>query len=165
MEMIVRHGKDNQYGYVENFSIYAFGDTGNISMTIGVEIVDGKCQLKEPYVFRGGMFIPLSQIEEEMGIEKYIKAKKPFYCLLKGGFIVSLKIGTNFVTKEFIPDKSQYTIHVVSATKDVNEKESKLILNTVMEVPEVLDKSILKLMEDIAPFGRDREAFLRSRLK
>ena len=165
MEMIVRRSKDNQYGYVESYSIYAFGATGSVSMTIGMEIVDDNCQLKEPYVLRAGTYIPLSQIDTEMGIDKYIKAKKPFYCLLKGGFIVSLKIGTNFETKEFIPEKSQYTIHVVSATRDVNEKESVLILNTIMEVPDILDKSIMKLMGDIAPFGRDREAFLRSRLR
>lgn len=162
--MIVRKSENNEYGFVESYSIYAFGDTGSINMTIGIEGVDSTCKIKSPYVLRGGLFVPLSQIEEEMGIEKYIKAKKPFYCMLKGGFIATLKIGTNFETKEFLPEKSSYTVYMVSAVKEVNERESALMLTTIMEIPEVLDKSLMELMESIAPYGRDRESFLRSRL-
>lgn len=162
MELVIRKSNNNEWGFVEVYSPYRYTDSGNISITVGI---DREGKLKEPYVLRGGSFIPLSEIDKEMGISKYIKAKKPFYCMLKDGFIVTLKISLNFLTGELELDKSSYLVYMVSGTVAVNDREGRLKLTRILEVPESIDTLVNGIMGEIAALKGDREAFLRMRFR
>lgn len=94
MELKVRNSKDNEWGFVEGFKVWRWDNKGYVEAVVGVT-VDGN--FTKPYVRRGGDFIPLSEIEESIGIDKYIKAKKPFYSLLKDCFVVRVRVGMNFL--------------------------------------------------------------------
>lgn len=127
MQLRLRESQDNQLGFVETYKIYRYGENGSVSIKVSLDI-EGENSLGKPsapYVFRGNSFIPLSQIEEEMGIEKYLKAKKPFYSLVHNGksgiLVLSAKIYINAETGEYDPDKSSFKIYIlnkVSPTSD-----------------------------------------------
>lgn len=160
MELVIRRSNDNDWGFVESFNHYRYGSTGTITVTVGI---NGKGKIKEPYVLRNGEFIPLKQIDEEMGIVKYIKAKKPFYCLLKDGFIVTMKVGIDFNTGEFIESTSDYVVYMADSSKAVNDREGKLHLTRILEVPSAVEEIVKSLMIEIAAQKGSREDFLRSR--
>lgn len=164
MVLQVKKDSDNEWGFVENFSLYKYGDTGNITIT-GVVTPEGK--LSTPYVLRGNTYIPLKTIEEEMGIEKYIKAKKPFYSRLSDGFIVQIKAGVNFDTGEFLEDKTSYVVYRVLRRKEStsgNANSCELELGRILEVTSELKELMLKLAKEVVLCKGDRELYLRSRL-
>lgn len=167
MELVVRRGDQGKFGFVETFNRYRYIKNGNISMTLGIEKTENGqgFKLVQPYVWRAGSFVPLSQINEEMGIIKYIKAKKPFYSVLnKGGYIVSLKVGLDYTTGDYLKDKSSYVIYSVRTTITLNDRDDLLKLVSVPNVPELVDTNMHALMADIAKSKGDRETFLKSRL-
>lgn len=162
MDVTIRKSKDDVWGYVESFSAYQTIDTGNIKVVVTIT-PDG--ELAEPYVLRDEQFIPLKQIDEEMGIEKYIKAKKPFYCKISDGFIAFIKAGVNYTEEEFIKDKSSFVIYQ-SAGKDL-ESPSKgtLHLKRVLDIPKELEDLMYHIAEQVSTCYGDREKFLRDRLR
>ena len=167
MELIVRRGDTGKFGFVETFGRYRYLNCGSISMTIGIEHdEDGQSfKLVAPHVWRAGAFVPLAQIEEEMGISKYVRAKKPFYSVLeKGGYIVTLKVGVDYLTGTYLKDKSSYVIYTIRDVIKANDRDDMLKLVSILNVPEVVDKNIHSLMEKIASTKGDREAFLKSRI-
>ena len=106
MKIQLRSDKHNRLGFVEKYNHYFYEDRR--VTVLGLADVGG--YFSEPYVLRGDEFIPASQIEEEMGLEKYLKAKKPFYSVIGTGNIVvlakiSMTLGDN---KVYIPEKSTY---------------------------------------------------------
>ena len=167
MELVVRRGEQDKFGFSETFNRYRYIKNGNISMTIGIESVESGqgFRLVKPYVWRAGSFIPLSQIDEEMGIHKYIGAKKPFYSVLgKGGYIVTLKVGLDYTTGDYLKDKSSYVIYTIRDIVKVDGEKDLLKLVSIPNVPEVVDANMHSLMAGIALSKGDREAFLRSRM-
>lgn len=160
MKLTIRKSKDDKWGFVETYSSYSYLLKGSITVTVGVT-VDGT--LTKPYVLRGEEFIPLSQIEEEMGIEKYIKAKKPFYSLLSDGFIVQLKVGLDFRTGEYLPDKSCYTVYKVTDKKVISPIECELSLVRILDTTDKLNELMENLGKEIASYKGDRATFLRAR--
>lgn len=161
MDLTIRRG-GNMWGFVEGFKPYRFGDTGSITVTVGVT---DKGEFTKPYFLRGGVFSPLSDLEKEgeVGLSAYMKAKKPIYSLLSDGFIITLKCYLDYTKGEFIKEKSKYDIYSIVKTTAVNANESKISTVRVMEIPEELDKLAISLMEKVLQTGTDREAFLRSR--
>lgn len=161
MKVTIRKSKDDKWGFVETYSVYSYLNKGSVTVTVGVT-VDGT--LTKPYVLRGEEFIPLSQIDEEMGIEKYIKAKKPFYSLLSDGFIAQLKVGVDFLTGEYLPDKSCYTIYKIANKKVVSSVECELSLVRLLDTTDKLNDLMISLSNEIATYKKDKELFLRKRL-
>lgn len=161
MDLTIRMSKDNKWCCVESFNVYRYLDTGSISVTVGIS-PEGK--MVSPYVLRDEMFIPLKVIDEEMGIDKYIKAKKPFYSALAEGFIVSIKAGVNFVTGELIPEKTTYSVYSISSRGEVVSNTSTLKLKRVLEIPDSVNDLMMKIAGEIASCKGNREVFLRNRL-
>ena len=152
-------------GFVETFKPYVYNN-GVIHIK-ALANVDG--YLPEPMVSRGGVFVPASQIDEEMGIAKYIKAKKPFYSILGTGDIVAdLKVAYDLKTKLYIPAKSDLKLYGFVKNSLVYDSDSKSDLWTVQlrrftTSSEKLDEWLSSIANTIAQMGNDREAFLKSR--
>lgn len=153
------------FAFVEKYKPYRYTH-GSIKLLM---LVDAGVGMVEPVVFRGNSFIPISQIEKEMGIDKYIKAKKPFYSMLgNGNLIVNMNVAFDLSTGEFIKDKTYYQAYtIVKDSLRFNKGKDAWSVNTRMlrsSSPE-LDSWFEKLSEDIAKTGFDREKFLKSRIK
>lgn len=161
MEVVIRSSKNGQWAFVEGYSIYRYGSTGSITVTLGISY-DGK--MVKPYVYRGEEFVPLSQIEKEMGIEKYIKAKKPFYSKLADGVIATLRVGVNFATGEYLPDKSYYKVYDIRSWNAADYRGT-LQLSRIVDVPEPVDKLLKRISESIATCKDSRLEFLKMRIK
>lgn len=161
MEVVIRKSSDNDWGFVEEFNVYRYLECGSITVTLEID-VNGR--MVSPYVLRGGEFVPISVIEEEMGIEKYINAKKPFYSKLGEGFIVKIKAGLNYVTGEFLPEKSTYIIYEAKGKSDMQPTQGKLQLSRVLEIPETLHNLMLEVSKQVVACQGDKAEFLRSRI-
>ena len=162
MKITLRCDDDNHLGFVEGYSHY-FYDERRVT-ALGLATVGG--YFSEPYVFRGGKFIPAAQIEEEMGIEKYLKAKKPIYSLIgTGNVIVQAKISMSMQDNSYIPEKSSYTLYFLDKNslvpKGVGEWSANLKRLTTMN--DTLQSWLHKLGEAFVKNGNDRGLFLRSR--
>lgn len=155
----VRCSKDNMWGFPETFKKYSYEGVGYVEI-VGVVTPEGK--LSEPFVFRGGEFIPASQIDSEMGIEKYIKAKKPFYSRLNDGFIVTIRAGADFTKKEFLPERTSYTVYRIEMVNGDNSN-AQIRLVSILEVPGQVCEMLMNLAMEVAGCWGDRAAYLRSR--
>lgn len=162
MDVKIRKSKDNVWGFVESFSSYQTVSTGNIKVVCAIT-PEGK--LAEPYVFRDEQFIPLKQIDEEMGIEKYIKAKKPFYSNLSDGFIAFIKAGVDYVEEEFLPEKTDFVIYQVAGKELESPVKGVLHLKRVLDIPENLKVLMMNLAKEVSECYGDREVFLRRRMR
>lgn len=160
MEVTIRRDKENTWGFVESFSIYGYKGKGAITVTA---VVTPEGDLASPYVLRGNLFIPLSQIDEEMGIEKYIKAKKPIYSRLQDGFLVKIRAGYDFETRQFLLDSSQYSVYSI-LEKSIQDNEGTLKLSPILEIPEKLDTLMKNLAEQVSKCGGIRYNYLKNRL-
>lgn len=162
MDVTIRKSKDNEWGFVESFSMYQTIHTGNIKVVVSIT---PEGEIAEPFVLRDEQFIPLSQIDEEMGIDKYIKAKKPFYCKLSDGFIAFIKAGVNYTEKEFLKDKSDFIIYKVASKDLETQSKGTLHLKRVLDIPKNLEGLMYHLAEEVSKCNGDREEFLRSRIR
>ena len=79
-----RKSKNNEWGLLEKYEAYRHFDKGYIKATTAVTVEKA---LAPCYAYRGEEFIPISQIDDEVGLDKYIKAKKPFYFKAKEGIL------------------------------------------------------------------------------
>ena len=165
MKIVIRKSKDNQWGFVETFDYYRYGSTGSISVTVGIT-PDGK--FAKSYIYRGEDFVLSEEIEKEMGIEKYIKAKKPFYSRLSDGFVATVKAGVNFDKGELILEKSDYVVYSISGMNGierVSQRECSLQLIRLLEIPDQVDvlmkELIVQLASCVEPGLRDK-AVIRS---
>lgn len=161
MDVTIRMDKNGVWGFVESFSKYQTIDTGNIKVVVGVT---PQGELATPYIYREEQFIPLKQVDEEMGIIKYIKAKKPFYCNLSEGFIAFIKAGVNYTEKKFLPETTDFIIYSVAGKEFESPTKGILHLKRVLDVPENLKTLMMKLAEEVSKCYGDREAFLKSRI-
>lgn len=159
MELVIRKG-EHGWGFVEKYNYYSGGGRVRIDAVVGVS-PEGK--LVKPYVYRGKDFIPASQIDEEMGLNKYIAAKKPFYSMLSDGFIASIGASYDVATGKFVPEKSRFSIYTVDAWQVSTINEGTLNVRSVIDIPKEVEELIVKIQEEIVKYGCDRELFLKSR--
>lgn len=154
-----RRSKSNVWGFLEKFESYRHYDKGYVKALAAVTM-EGK--LTPVYVFRGGEFVPLKDIDGEMGLEKYIKAKKPFYSKVKEGYVVQLKARVDYVNRVYIPEESTFEVYVINgAPSNLSDGlPFKKVLNVPKEFEQVVKEPLRLLGES---FG-DREVFLKSRL-
>jgi hypothetical protein len=159
MKLTVRRSSDNEWGFVETYKKNIYFNTDSINVVTGV----GKdAKMKEPFALRGGNFVPLSQINQEMPLEQYMRAKKPVYCKIKDGFIVSMKVVINSHTGEYVKESSDATIYTVNRSSVLNGDCGEVSLVSVLEVPEEVKNLINGFMEEIAK-SDNRVDFLKSR--
>lgn len=162
MILNIRKSKDNVWGFPETFKKYSYDGIGYVEVN-AVVTTDG--ELSAPYVYRAEQFIPASKIDEEMGIEKYIKAKKPFYSLLNDGFVVTIRAGVDFINKKHLPEKTSYSVYNISklSSKDINSGSIQLV--GILELPENVKSLLDKLSVQVAECNGNRVAYLKSRFR
>lgn len=157
----VRKGDTTGWGMVETFQVYRYGNHGTVTIT-GLVGADGK--LTESYVFRGGEFIPASQIDEEMGIEKYIKAKKPFYMKLSEGFPVRVKASIDYTTGECVIDKSSCEVFQVSG-REMSLNYGSVKLTRLLNIPDKMNVLMENVIKEVANCKGNRVAYIKSRFR
>lgn len=162
MILKVRQSEENEWGYVESFEVYSYKGEGFISVITGISVTEDGVGLTQPYIMRGNQFIPLDVIDEEMGIDKYIKSKKPFYSKIEDGFVVKLKVRCIFDTGEYIPEKSVLDVYT-PACEEMGIRNGELFLRKILNTSEEFKSLLSSLAEDVAKCRGDREVFLRSR--
>lgn len=170
MDVLVRREstENGRWGFKESFHVYRYGGKGYIQVTC-VVTPDG--ELSKPYILRRGKYVEAEVIEKEMGVSKYLKAKKPFYSLLTNGFIADIQAGYNFDEKIFLPEETRYSVYTASYIKpisnevfhDMIDDMNVLSLKRVYEVNDSLDKLMFSLAEKVVETEGNREAFIKSR--
>lgn len=160
MNVKIKKDKNNDWGMVESFQVYRYDSHGTITATV---IVGVNGEIVKPYCFRKEEFIPASQIEEEMGIEKYIAAKKPFYSKVSEGFPVKIVAYIDFITGEIDRKKSYCDMFTVASTK-VAVNSGSMCLSRILNMTESLERLCDGLIENVASCRGNREKFLKSRL-
>lgn len=163
MKVTLRSDRNNKLGFVEKYSHYFYEDR---RVTV-LCMADVGGYFSEPYVLRGDEFIPAAQIEEEMGLEKYLKAKKPFYSVIgTGNIVVSAKIAMTLgENKTYIPEKSVYGLYFLdkNSLKPLGSGEWEANLKKVSATNEQLEAWFHELGRKFVECGNDRGVFLRSR--
>lgn len=170
MQLRLRVDQDGQLGFVETHKIYRYGENGSISIKISLDI-DGVNSLGKPivpYVYRGGSFIPLSQIEKEMGIDKYLKAKKPFYSLIYNGsksyiLVLSAKIYINADTGDYDPEKSSFKIYKLNSVQPTSDGGAVGKYSEISNYTDEYKQWFANFAKMFAKCKYDRGAFLRMR--
>jgi hypothetical protein len=162
MKLKLKCDDNGKFGFVETYKPYAY-NTGSVSMMV---IANAGSFIAEPYVYRGGSFIPAKTIEEEMGISKYITAKKPFYSVLgTGNIIVDMKVAYDLKTKEYIKEKSTFNLYgVVKDSLAFDGKKGWVvdIRRLTTSSPEI-DAWLDDMARKVASTGKDREELLKIR--
>ena len=166
MKVALRSDKYNRLGFVERYSQY-FYDYKRISI-LGIADMSNCC-FAEPYVLRGDEFIPASQIEEELGISKYIKAKKPFYSVIgTGNIIVSAKVAMSLGdTPIYIPEKSIYSLYYLNKDSLKSQGNGRWVadMKRISQTNDSIMEIVHNMGKEFVKCGGDRELFLKSRFE
>ena len=159
MLLKVKVDNNRTWGFLEKYEDYWHYGKGYVKALVGVK---ADRTLSTPYVYRGGEFISLDKIEEEMGIDRYIKAKKPFYSMIDGCFVVVLKAYVDFNNDIYIPEKSTYEVYVPNISNVT--RDGTIALKKVLDVPKEFRSIVEEPLRILGESRGDREKFLRSRL-
>lgn len=163
MKLTLRSDSGNRLGFVESFSNYYYKER-RVSLMCLVEV--GR-SFPEPYIKRGGDYIPASQIDQEMGIESYVKAKKPFYSVLgTGTAVLKARIAMSLEDGSYLPESSQYELFFINKVSLVQKGvgEWSADLTRISVINDNLQKWFHKLGSEFAKCGGDRSLFLKSRI-
>lgn len=154
-----RCSKNNEWGFLEKYEVYSYNSKGYVKALTSIKM-EGK--LSPSFVFKGDEFVPLSVIEEEVGIDRYLKAKKPFYAKLNQGFVVLLKAEVDFANRVYFPEKSTFEVYTLNGKPtDLNKGlPFKKVLDVPKEFADIVEEPLRVLGES---FG-DRAEFLRRRI-
>lgn len=148
-----------EWGFVEKYDVYRYNSRGYVRALTSVTM---EGSLAPAFIFKGGDFVPLSIIDKEVGIDRYIKAKKPFYSKLNTGFLVILKAEVDFKNKIYLPEESDFDVYTLNGNpSDISKGlPFKRVINVPKEFRDIVKEPLRILGES---FG-DREVFLRSRI-
>ena len=166
MQLTLRKDKDGRAGMVELFRIYKYIEDGSVSLRCAVKVnSDMSLSLQEPSVLRQNEFIPLAQIDEEMGIAKYIRAKKPFYSLLDNRtFVMYAKVAFTLENLVYLPEKSHFRLMYPRRTTDTPDGNLIAFLTEVGSYSPASIEWFSQFAQQFAKYNFDREKFFRSRL-
>jgi len=153
-----RVDKNGEWGFLEKYEWYKYYNTGHIKALVGITL-DRK--LTPAFVYKGKEFIPIEDIDNTVGLNKYIKAKKPFYSKVKDCFIVELKAAVDFTTGEYIPEKSSFELYTPNGNAN---KAGELPFKRVLDVPAEFRNFVEDPLRLLGESLGDREKFLRSRM-
>ena len=109
LSLKVRESTDGTFGFVEEYKQYEHYDTGYVEVTGCV----GKGGiLAPPYIYRNQNFVAASELEKEMDIAKYIKARKPFYTLLlPSSLLMKARMFYKDNGMTIVPEKSLFEVY------------------------------------------------------
>lgn len=155
-----RRSKSNEWGFLEKFEMYRHYNEGYVKALTSVTVDKN---LAPVYVFKGEEFVPLEEIDETVGIDKYIKAKKPFYSKIKEGYVVLLKARVDYRNRVYIPEESTFEVYTLNGVPSNLEKG--LPFKKVLDVPKEFEDVVKEPLRLLGESFGDREAFLRSRLR
>lgn len=162
MRLKLRCSEDGKFGFVEKFKSYNYR-TGAVTLTALVRVGD---RLAEPYVLRAGMFVPAAEIDKEMGIEKYIKAKKPFYSVLgSGNAILEARVSFNREDGSLNEGGTHYSLYipVKGSLEEESDNTFTVTANRITNIVPEIDEWVQGLLNDIVKFQQDRKLFLQYR--
>ena len=154
-----KSSKTKEWGFVEKYESYRYNGMGYVKALASVN-AEGK--LSPVYVYRGDEFIPLSEIDKEVGIDRYLKAKKPFYAKLKEGFLVVLKATVDFENRVYIPEESTFEVYTMNGNP--SNIDHGLPFKKVMDVPKEFADVVSEPLRVLGESFGNREEFLRRRL-
>ena len=163
MQVKVRRARDGQWGFLETFNVYNYAGKGTITSTVCIT-PEGK--IASCYAFRGEEFISSEEIDNTVGIDKYVKAKKPFYCKLSDGFIATIKAGYDFNEKKFLRDKTSFNIYTVNklVEPDLSGGRGTLTLEKILTLTPEVTELMYKVAEDICSCDGDRVQYIKNRI-
>lgn len=162
MRLEIKFDEKGRPGFVEKFKKYYYTNN-SVSIFCIANLYE---QIPEAYVYRADEYIKTSQIDKEIGIYKYIRAKKPFYSLLtNGNIILDLKVvyDDDF---NYIKEKTVYTLYIIdpSSIKRGPEKCTvDLIQLLKIDNREKVDAWIDTIANSLVSLNCDRELFLKNR--
>lgn len=154
-----RKSKTDEWGLLEKYETYNYCGKGYIE---ALTAVTADKKLAPCYVFRGSEFVPIGVIEEEVGIGKYIKAKKPFYFKPREGFLVILKAKVDFNNKIYLEDQSEFEVYTLNGFSSVSNDS--LPFKKVLDVPSEFADVVKEPLRILGESFGDREKFLKSRV-
>lgn len=151
--------KSKEWGFVEKYDVYRYNSKGYVKALTSVTM---EGELAPVFAFKGEEFVPLGIIDTEVGIDRYLKAKKPFYAKLNKGFLVVLKANVDFANRVYIPEESTFEVFTINGNPGDLSKgiPFKRVLDVPKEFAEIVKEPLRILGES---FG-DREVFLRGRI-
>ena len=162
MKLKLRCAEDGKFGFVETFLPYNY-KLGAVRIISLVKVGQG---LAEPYIFRKGLFEPASVIDGEMGIDRYIKAKKPFYSVLgTGNAIIEARIAYERNNGELAEKNSHYSLYIpVKGSMEIlGNNTYSVTANRLSNITPEINEWALGLMKEIAKTQQNRAEFLRAR--
>lgn len=151
--------KTKEWGFVEKYESYRYNNKGYVKALTSINV---KGELSPSYVYRGNEFIPISEIDSEVGIDRYLKAKKPFYAKIKEGFLVVLKASVDFEKKVYIPEESTFEVYTLNGTP--TNIDSGLPFKKVLDVPKEFIDIVNEPLRILGESFGDRGEFLRRRV-
>lgn len=155
-----RYDKNNSWGLLEKYESYQYNRKGYVKALVSVT-KDGS--FAPIYAFRGEEFIPLDIIDAEVGIDRYVKAKKPLYSKVGEGFLVLLKAEVDYANKVYYPDKSTYEVYTLNGTEvDVSKG---LPFKRVLDVPKEFENLVKEPLRILGESFGKKEEFLRKRIE
>jgi len=159
----LRCSDDNKFGFVEKYETYAF-KTGAVKIRA---IANAGGYFAEPYIYRKGEFVPASKIDEEMGIFRYIRAKKPMYSVIgTGNVILDIRVAYDLKTFSIISDKSYFNVYgVVKDSLSCENDEWYIDIRKLTSTNDDIEKWLNALGKKLALMGCDKKDFLKSRMK
>lgn len=157
MNLKVKKSKTNEWGFVESYRVYEPVGRGYIEAIVGIT-ADGK--FTKPYIYRGEEFIPLEEVDKEVSVSKYIKAKKPFYSKLADCFVVKMRASVYIYDKKYYKDSSSFEVYTFNELSSLGDTVS---FKKVLNVPEAINVIMEGLLRELGESFGDREKFLRGR--
>lgn len=167
MNIDLRVDRNGNFAFVETFKVYEYRGEGTIDVLAVPDTTMNR--LPMPYVMRGETYIPSNVIEQEMGIEKYVVAKKPIYSLVTGDrpFIIRAKVGIRYDDNAYLKEKSTYNIYVRNPNVPIEPQAGDRYLMRTRELlsrDEQIDAWLDSIGESIVKYGTNRAEFLKSRM-
>ena len=145
--MLIKLRKDNadRWCFVEKHGVYNYKGDCNVTHVFDL--------FSEPLIFKGGFFQDLDAIKD-IGVERYLKAKKPFYSKLDdNSCVVEIKVKYKGVEKEL----DSYSVALL---KPLTTNKDKLIVQKIGSNERKLPEEYLELFKNCKD---DRQLFLEGR--
>lgn len=155
---------NDKFGFVEKYRAYHAVGYFTESHLVGVN--GDSLYIEAPYSFRGGYFEDLVDVESRIGLDSFLKAKKPIYSLLNPStIIVDMKIARETISGGYLPDKSVYKVYVIN---NIFRGDSSKYLVQLAQLSVGPSSPILsglhKLGEKHSSVGLSRKDFLIARM-
>ena len=159
MLLKIKGSDEKEWGFTEKYEVYNYDGKGYIKALTSVSLDRELCPC---FAFKGGRFISAGEIEDEVGIARYIKAKKPFYSKFSSGYVVELKAYVDFVNKEYI--RGTFEVFIPNNNPKATDVDGTLSFKRVLNVPEEFNLIVKEPLEVLANSFGNREVFIKSRI-